>query len=154
MKLLVLSDSHGDVDVMENAALQVRPDLLLHLGDHYADMERLQERLPQLSCIGVRGNCDRPGPPESRLLKLEGKRILLTHGHLQDVKYELDRLYFFGMKNEADLVLFGHSHRVCRREEAGMQLLNPGSIGQGWPPSYAIVQLEGGRIDTEIVMLG
>lgn len=154
MKLLVLSDSHGDVDVMETVARQVWPDLLLHLGDHYADMEKLQERLPQLSCIGVRGNCDRPGPPESRLLKLEGKRILLTHGHNQDVKYDLDRLYFFGMKNEADLVLFGHSHRTCRQEEDGMLLLNPGSIGRGWPPSYALITLEGGQIYPEIIMLG
>lgn len=153
MKLLVLSDSHGDVDVMENIALQVRPNLLLHLGDHYSDLEKLQERLPRLPCVGVRGNCDRPGPPESRLLTLEGKRILLTHGHHQDVKYDLDRLYFFGMKNEADLVLFGHTHRVCRQEEDGMRFLNPGSIGQGWPPSYAVVRLESGQIWTEIIML-
>lgn len=153
MKLLVLSDSHGDIDSMENLALQEQPDLLLHLGDHYSDMEKLQARLPQLACIGVRGNCDRPGPGESRLLTLEGKRILLTHGHLQEVKYDLDRLYFFGRKHEADLVLFGHTHRVCREEADGMLLLNPGSIGRGWPPSYAVVRLESGRLDAETVML-
>ena len=40
-KVLVLSDSHGDVDAMERAVARERPDLILHLGDLCRDFDEL-----------------------------------------------------------------------------------------------------------------
>ena len=37
MKLLILSDSHGEQEFMQLAVRRERPDAVIHLGDHCAD---------------------------------------------------------------------------------------------------------------------
>ncbi len=150
MNILVVSDSHGNTDILEETVLRVRPDLVLHLGDHYSDLEKLQRRCPQLRCIGVRGNCDAPGPEETRILTLEGKTLLLTHGHRQQVKLGLDRLWFAAREANADLCLYGHTHIPAQEQEGGITFFNPGSIGRGWPPTYGLITLDSGYLRTEI----
>ena len=36
MKLLILSDSHGEQEFMQLAVRRERPDAVIHLGDHCA----------------------------------------------------------------------------------------------------------------------
>ena len=43
MKLLILSDSHGEQEFMQLAVRRERPDAVIHLGDHCADADRLAE---------------------------------------------------------------------------------------------------------------
>ena len=45
-KVLVLSDSHGDVEAMVRAAEREKPHLILHLGDLCRDFVELRRRLP------------------------------------------------------------------------------------------------------------
>ena len=85
MNILVFSDSHGDVDVMEALTARWQPDQVLHLGDHFSDMVKLHLRFPEIPMQGVRGNCDAPGSPERIRLTLGGTRILMVHGHRQGV---------------------------------------------------------------------
>ena len=71
----------------------------------------------------------------------EGLRILW--GDLLD----FDCVYE-GVK-EADLVLFGHTHRIFYEQHNGLSMLNPGSIGEPrYPgkPSYGRVIIENGQI--------
>ena len=44
MKILVLSDSHGNISNMEEAVEWEKPDMSLHLGDCCWDAARLGER--------------------------------------------------------------------------------------------------------------
>ena len=46
MKLLIFSDSHGNVANMEDAVRLERPDRVLHLGDLARDAQSLQEKFP------------------------------------------------------------------------------------------------------------
>lgn len=138
---------------MENVIRSVQPDMLLHLGDHFSDLARLRERIALPETVGVRGNCDAPGPPERRLLEIAGKRLLMTHGHLYGVKSGLNRLWFAGREAEADLVLFGHTHSAVIDDENGITLMNPGSIGQGFPPSYGLITITEESLKTEIIRL-
>ena len=154
MNVLVFSDSHGDVEVMAELTARLRPDQVLHLGDHFSDMVKLHLRFPEIPMQGVRGNCDAPGSPESLRLTLGGVRLLLVHGHRQGVKEDLERLYFTALEAKADLVLFGHTHRALRDREGQVEFLNPGSIGRGWPPSYALLRLGDGPMRAEIITLG
>ena len=62
MRILVLSDSHGVMRYMEQAAERERPDLILHLGDYERDAERLASRYPEYPVRSVPGNCDHPWP--------------------------------------------------------------------------------------------
>ena len=66
MRILVLSDSHGCVEPMEQCVERVQPQVILHLGDCVRDAQRLEERYPQIPLLGVPGNCDEGGIPAAR----------------------------------------------------------------------------------------
>ena len=151
MNVLVLSDSHGDVEVMARLVERHRPDRVLHLGDHFSDMVKLHLRFPELPMEGVRGNCDRPGSPERLRLTLEGVRILMVHGHGQGVKEDLERLYLTALESGAELALFGHTHRPLHTRKGAVEFRNPGSVGRGYPPSYALLRLENGAAAAELL---
>ena len=153
MNILVFSDSHGDVDTMAELTARWQPRQVLHLGDHFSDMVKLHLRFPEIPMQGVRGNCDAPGSPERLRLTMEGVTMLLVHGHRQGVKEDLERLYFTALEAEADLVLFGHTHRPLMEREGNVTFLNPGSIGRGYPPSYALLRLGEGPVSAEILTL-
>ena len=131
MKLLILSDSHGEQEFMQLAVRRERPDAVIHLG------------LPVLS---VRGNCGLWGPPraETLLRTFEGVRIFGTHGHRYGVKQGLLRFSLAAQEQQAQVALFGHTHIPYCRQEGGLWLLNPGACG-GRAPSCGIVTVDGGK---------
>ena len=130
---------------MVQIAEAVRPDRIVHLGDHLSDGETLHYAYPDLPFVGVPGNCDGwTSAPEERLITLEGRRLLLGHGHHWGVKLSPAGAARAGRMAGAELVLFGHTHRpLLRREEDGLLLLNPGSVRDGG--RYALLELEQGR---------
>ena len=58
MRILVLSDSHGCVDPMQQCVELVQPQAILHLGDCARDADRLGRLYPRIPLLGVPGNCD------------------------------------------------------------------------------------------------
>ncbi len=134
---LLASDSHGRLDGIEQLLAQIkRPDLILHCGDHQDPIEEIQWAF-EIPVIGVSGNCDSHQtdnqlPPE-KLIILAGKRIYLTHGHLQGVKNHLINLQNRAVSQpfHADLICFGHTHHQLASktvvQERTVFLLNPGS---------------------------
>ena len=57
MKILVLSDSHGNVDNMARCVEMVGPRHILHLGDCLRDAEALHDLFPDIPMTTVPGNC-------------------------------------------------------------------------------------------------
>ena len=154
MKLLVLSDSHGNLSHMEEAVLRVRPRMILHLGDCWRDGERLRDLFPDIPFHQVPGNCDyRPDEPAERLLFLEDKRVLMCHGHTYGVKQSLLTAGYTAEEQNLDLFLFGHTHKPLVDMRGKTLFLNPGSIGDPRRPTYGVVKLENGRLDGHIVPL-
>ena len=154
MDILVLSDSHGAVAPMVRAVELAKPDLILHLGDCWRDGEQLRARFPDIPLEQVPGNCDfQPEEPAERLLVLEGKRILLCHGHTYGVKTSLLAAGFAAEERQLDLFLFGHTHRPLVDRRGRTLFLNPGSIGDSTRPSYAVVTIQGGQLDGRTVWL-
>ena len=130
MKILVLSDSHGDVAAMTRAVRQFAPDLVLHLGDCLRDAMRLQEQSAPIPKEMVPGNCDfGTHAPETRILELGGVRILMTHGHRFQVKMSPLRAIYAAAEAQAQLLLYGHTHQALHTAQMGVQVLNPGSCG-------------------------
>lgn len=147
MKLLVLSDSHGNADNMIQAVEQVQPDMILYLGDGVRDAEKLGTFFPNLPLERVCGNCDLASidPPE-RILCIEDKRIMMCHGHTLGVKSSLLTAMYAALEQKADLFLFGHTHRPFCETRNGVAMLNPGSIGDGRYPTYGIVEIKNSAI--------
>lgn len=154
MHILVLSDSHGRVDNMVRAVEREAPELILHLGDCWRDAERLHDRFPQIPLQQVPGNCDvRPAQPAEELLTLDGKQVLICHGHTYGVKQSLLCAGYAAEEQTLDAFLFGHTHRPLVDRRGQTLFLNPGSIGDPVRPSYGILTLNGETLDGRIVLL-
>lgn len=151
MKLLVLSDSHGDTTYLRLAAKKERPDAIVHLGDHASDADVFDVEYPILPLCRVKGNCDffEQRYPDKRVFSWEGVTILAVHGHKQNVKCGLLQLKYTALEAGAQLALFGHTHMAFCEEQDGLWLLNPGACG-GRAPSYGVVELCDGRISCQI----
>lgn len=143
VRIVAVSDTHGRLSPLEQVMERVRDcDLLVHLGDGVAEAHEMQLFYPDRRIVCVRGNGDWSSPePELRELTCGGKRLLLCHGHTLGVKHGLDGLVREGLARQADLILFGHTHTPFSYVEQGMTLVNPGSLGRGFPPSYAVIDI-------------
>ena len=154
MKILIVSDSHGDAAALRTAVEREKPDRVFHLGDLCADAQRLASEYPELPVEGVAGNCDAYSAakgPEQQLVEAEGVRFFLTHGHRFHVKLGTMLLEREGRSAGADVICFGHTHRaVCTRRN-GVWMVNPGTAGGvNAKATCAVAELEQGNVSIEI----
>lgn len=149
MKILVFSDSHSYLAYMVECTRQIQPDVLIHLGDYYADADVLCREFPQIPLYAVPGNCDqyRGGylPEPVAIVDLDGVRLFLTHGHKHGVKYDLHKLKLEARQAGADAALFGHTHQQLIAREEDLWVINPGSCGM-FNASAALIVTEGNKI--------
>ena len=154
MKILVLSDSHGNIENMVQAVQETSPAMIFHLGDCWRDGEILHGKFPEIPFCQVPGNCDyRPQEPVEMILDIEGQRMLLCHGHTYQVKTSLLTAGFAAEQEDLDLFLFGHTHRPLVDKRGKTLFLNPGSIGDPVRPFYGILTIENHRLDGHTVPL-
>lgn len=143
MRVLVISDTHGDVNRALSAHSSVEPvDIVVHLGDGCADADLLRAAL-DVPVINVAGNCDLGAQaPRECVWECEGKRILLTHGDAYKVKIDLIRLRRRAEEIGVDAVLFGHTHHAVVEKHHGLLMVNPGTLANyGQHHSYAVLNL-------------
>lgn len=150
MKILVLSDSHSTLSFMRRCIDSVKPDSIIHLGDHFDDGEAMKEEYPQIPLYQVPGNCDRyrcaPNVAEILITRIGGVDMYLTHGHKHSVKAYLGALLRDARKARVAAVLYGHTHVPdCHREDDGLWVLNPGSCGY-FGGSAGVIETKDGRI--------
>ena len=147
--MLIFSDSHAGLSFMRAAVKTVRPDALIHLGDHYDDGETIAFENSHIPMYQVPGNCDRYrvfGKPELMCVPVSGVMVYMVHGHNQGVKMTLHRLTAEARSMGAQAALYGHTHRAdCHREEDGLWVINPGSCGS-YSGSAAVMDIENGAI--------
>ena len=154
MKLLVLSDSHGNVDNMARAVELTRPRHILHLGDCLRDAQALHERFPDIPMDTVPGNCDWGSfdAPE-RLLEFDGVRVLMMHGHTRNVKSSPLAAQYAAREYGADVLLFGHTHRPLVDYDGTLYTMTPGAAGDYRRPTYGVLTIENGRADCAAFVL-
>ncbi|MTQ97224.1 YfcE family phosphodiesterase [Pseudoflavonifractor sp. BIOML-A6] len=146
MKLLVFSDSHGNTSNMCAAVERERPDRILHLGDMVRDAVSLAGRFPEIPLDMVPGNCDYSMELSvKKLLEAEGRRILMTHGHIYSVKAGIGTAVLAAREAGADILLFGHTHEPLCDFYDGLWILNPGSCRGGLRPTYGVISLTEGK---------
>lgn len=154
MKIVVLSDTHGDPDVIEQVYKQEQDaDAFFHCGDselayddaHFNNMYR------------VKGNCDFDRNFVDDLLVPIGDRsIFMTHGHLYNIKMTLTPLDYKAQETGADIVLFGHSHLLGAEQIGDTLFLNPGSLllpRGGNPKSYATIEWQANTDEIKVSFL-
>lgn len=143
MKYLVVSDNHGDrqilVDILNKRKDEV--DYFFHCGD--SELPSNDELFATYQV--VTGNCDYdPGFKEQLTIETTRDRIYMTHGHLSNVRFGLTQLMVEAEAADANIILFGHTHQIGCEVVNQRLYLNPGSISQPRGPiqvySYAIIE--------------
>ncbi|MFW5894759.1 MAG: metallophosphoesterase family protein [Bacillota bacterium] len=148
MKVLVISDVHGAkhrmLDILKT---HEDADVTVSLGDS----ELKRSFMEKNDIIAIKGNYPFDGGfTYEHVMKLDGVRTLLTHGHRLKVQNGLDRLYHRMVKEEASLALFGHIHKIEFEHCQGRYLINPGSVGSTrskQSESYLIMTFNENAID-------
>lgn len=119
-KIGVLSDTHGMLRPEVTEALR-GCELILHGGD--INKQKILDELGKISPVHVvRGNNDKEWAahiPETLTLEIFGIRVFMIH----------NRKYIPKDLSDADLVIYGHSHKYEERKADSVQYLNPGSCG-------------------------
>ncbi len=149
MKALILSDSHRDFSSILRAMEQEKNIThIIHAGDVQKDVDDIIALWQELPCISVLGNNDFNvwGEPTQREFILEGKQILLTHGHLYRVKSSLAPLQREARSVQADICIFGHTHQPFLEQRDGIWFLNPGPAHR----SYATIEIANNNIDIQL----
>lgn len=159
MKILVVSDTHGRDENLEQAVIREQPfDMLIHCGD-VEGREFFIEALVECPCAMVSGNNDFFSDlPREDELSIAGHRILISHGHYYGVSMDFSRIVDEAHSRNCDCVCFGHIHRPVLEEIDGVLVLNPGSLSfprqRNRKPSYAVLDInENGHISAEIQYL-
>ena len=158
MQFLVFSDSHGSTAEMSEA-IRRNPTVktVLFLGDGLSDIKTLAKAHPDVTFRAVRGNCDplTADHPTEDFFSLYGVGVFLAHGHTLGVKTVLGPAISRAREAGASVLLFGHTHLPFSQylSEYGIYVFNPGSIGKGLHPTYGVIRVENGRIDSRILPL-
>ena len=150
MKILVLSDSHASLSFMRRCIEAVKPNAVIHLGDHFDDGLAMKDEYPSVRFYQVPGNCDRyrcaPGQPEILIDRVCGVDLYMTHGHKHSVKSYLGALLRDARAAKVSAALYGHTHVAdCHREADGLWVLNPGRCGY-FGGSAGLMLIEHGSI--------
>ena len=149
----VLSDSHGYSGRLNTILMAMEAsgplDALIHLGDGYHDLRDLGVPLPPV--YQVAGNCDFFRSDTLDVVSLAGARLLLTHGHHQRVKQDLDGLFSLAAAEKVQAALYGHTHFQKMEIRSGVLLLNPGAAMDG---KYAVLQISPlGAVEAQLCSL-
>lgn len=141
-RALVLSDSHRDyISLVQALQLHPEADTVFFLGDGEDDFytQAVSKLLIGKKVTALAGNGDfYSNLPKEEIIPLGGKRIFALHGHTRFVKHGLQGLLDAVQENQADIVLYGHTHIPKVDYIDGVYYMCPGSIRQG---SYGIVEI-------------
>lgn len=154
MRIGVVGDIHGNYEALRQAVqLMNRPDLLLFTGDGFREISRLKEEA-EIRVEGVAGNCDTYTEYTTELiLKLYKFRVLLTHGHIYNVKNGLTRLGLAGRSKGVNLVVFGHTHTPLDDHWYEVKVFNPGTLCRERAVrglTYGMIEINDSGIKTSI----
>lgn len=150
MKVGIISDSHGNLTLLKKTVEKMgEVDLYIHLGDFVKDAKTILEDSGKKYFV-VKGNCDLEDVEEDIVTDIEGEKFFITHGHQYNIKYGYNNIYYRALEWEADVVLFGHTHKPVCIWYGGILFFNPGSTSLprgGSDASYGIIEIEDGDIN-------
>lgn len=153
MQLLIVSDVHGRMALLREV-IEAHPAArtVLFLGDGLRQAQQAEEEYPDRTFYMVPGNGDFAADlPIAREETFGGKRFFFTHGHHYRVKYGLQTLELAARERQADIALFGHTHRPEEQYLDGLLLFNPGSLADGH--AYGLIDVTPAGILTSLARL-
>lgn len=129
MRILIMSDTHRDTrNALEAIRRSGKIDMCLHLGDVEFDAEVLKAHL-DCPLYMVRGNNDFLRMfPEELELTIGKYKVFMAHGHRYLVGMGTERFIEEALSRDADIAIYGHTHKPIVWVTDEITLLCPGSI--------------------------
>lgn len=149
----LISDTHGQLRPEVHTAL-AGVELILHAGD-VGGAEILRELELIAPTRAVYGNTDPPGDPllaDRTDIEIGGVRIHVSHGHEVGSPTPARLL----ARYDADVIVYGHTHKQLVAEIDGRWVVNPGAAGPrrfDLHPSVARLTIGGGEVSIDVVEL-
>ena len=147
----LISDTHGLLRPGVHAAL-TGVELILHSGDVGGSgiLDELRLIAPVKAVYGNTDPTDDPHLAGEIVVSIEGIRVHVSHGHEvgSPTPAKLAARY------DADVVVFGHTHRPLVSRLGKQLFVNPGAAGPqrfNLTPSVARLKITGGNAEVEIV---
>ena len=147
MRILVISDTHGRHSAFDKALKEAgNIDALVHLGDTEGGEDYI-EAVCGCPAYVLAGNNDFFSDNLREMEVVFGtKKAFMTHGHYYYVSLGPERIIEEGKMRNADIVMFGHTHKPFLEMIDGMIVLNPGSLSyprqEGRKGSYIMMEIE------------
>ena len=116
MRILIVSDTHGKVqrvyDIYKKLTKDSPIDLIVHCGDYADDGLEIQKHLGK-RVLWVKGNCDGCfDEKEYAILETEAGSFFVCHGHMQNIGYSKQDLYYYALQEDCIGAIYGHTHRA------------------------------------------
>lgn len=128
MKIIVISDSHGNSLAIDKIFATEKFDYLFFLGDGIND---LGDYIYLDNVFAVSGNCDFfSDVPNERIFSINNINFFITHGNRYFVKKNLSFLKEKAISEGVDYVFYGHTHSQMIEEYSGIKFINPGSFSK------------------------
>lgn len=143
MKILVLSDSHGNIQKIKNIVESEKKfDYLIHCGDGINDL--IHVVIPDgVAVITVCGNIDRARGINGKTALVEhihGYTFFITHGDLFGAHHDITGVWSEAKRLGCDIACFGHTHRAMN-DNVNPYMFNPGAAQSGM---YGIIHINNG----------
>ena len=147
----LISDTHGLLRPGVHEAL-TGVDLILHSGDVGGSeiLDELRLIAPVKAVFGNTDPEDHPELTEAISVAIDGIRVHVSHGHEVGSPTPAK----LAVRYDADVVVFGHTHRPLVSRLGNQLFVNPGAAGPkrfDITPSVARLTIGRGKAEVEIV---
>jgi putative phosphoesterase len=147
----LISDTHGLLRPGVHEAL-TGVDLILHSGDVGGSeiLDELRLIAPVKAVFGNTDPEDHPELTEAITVAIDGIRVHVSHGHEVGSPTPAK----LAVRYDADVVVFGHTHRPHVSRLGNQLFVNPGAAGPkrfDITPSVARLTIDKGKAEVEIV---
>lgn len=157
MRILVVSDTHAKCqrvyDVYNKLSREAPVDIIVHCGDYYTDAIEIQAHLAK-KVLWVKGNSDGCyDENEYAILNTEAGNFFVSHGHMQNIGFSQQDIYYKALEQGCIGALFGHTHRGKFSDLGGFYLMNPGSISfprDASGGSFGLLTISEGQVNGKI----
>ena len=144
MKIVVISDSHGNIANLKHVlgfARKIKAGAIIHCGD-WNNIEAVETVLRcRIPVYGVNGNADIDDVMKSKFkdflkLKIDGKKIGVMHN--LTISHQ-------ALVIGCDVVFCGHKHRQQEYMQGGVKIVNPGALENNI--SFAIYDTDTNKVE-------
>ena len=163
-RIALFSDTHGHSQALREAINDNGCfDIIFHLGDGVRDGLKIAQELG-LPFYGVMGNEDYGiDLPEKQAVEVDNLTFFLSHGHRNGInryqkkdvfKKNLIKIGKIAKKENATVILFGHTHQPYLEEIDDLIYCNPGNqyLGAANPPTFGVLNLMGDILEITIML--